>query len=262
MDDPFAVLSYLTRSPNRVEVLASVVDQPRARPSLVDALDASRVTVGRILAEYEDRGWVERDGRVYAATNEGRAVARTVRTALDEMAGLAALGPILPWLPVDRLDLPLPAFADATVVLPTETDPIRPIRHLSTLGADADEVRMYSVGVAPEAVTVHLGALAERDQGLRLVLAREAVETAPPDLAAGVADLVDAGATVEICEADPVLPFFGTFDETVAVATATDAGAPSGVVVSDAPAARAWVGTRLDETLAGADSIHLDTFTA
>lgn len=262
MNDPFAVLSYLTRSPNRVAVLEATVDDPRPRPALVDALDASRVTVGRILAEFEERGWVERDGRAYAATNEGRAVARTVRTALDELAGLAALDPLLPWLPADRLALPLAAFADATVVLPTEIDPVRPIRHLGSLGADADEVRMYSVGIAPEAISVHLDALADRNQRLDLVLAREALVTAAPEFVEGVRALADAGAAIDVCETDPTLPFFGTFDETAAVAVSTAAGAPAGVAVTDDPRVVRWVEVRLADRFADAEPLDLDTFTA
>lgn len=67
-------VAYLARSESRVAVLESVRDGPHTREELLETTDASRVTLDRVLGEFEDRGWAERTDEGYVPTREGEFV--------------------------------------------------------------------------------------------------------------------------------------------------------------------------------------------
>ena len=68
-------IEFLARSPHRVGVLEALADGPTDRRDLTETTGASSPTVGRILADFEDRQWLVRDGPTYALTALGEYVA-------------------------------------------------------------------------------------------------------------------------------------------------------------------------------------------
>jgi predicted transcriptional regulator len=56
-------VEFLVRPESRVEVLDATHEAPRTRDELKQATDASRTTLSRMLADFEEQEWiVRRDG--------------------------------------------------------------------------------------------------------------------------------------------------------------------------------------------------------
>lgn len=75
MADPLETVDYLARSPHRGGLLTAFREAPQTRGELVASADASRVTVDRVLEDFETRGWVDRRDGQYRATPKGRYLA-------------------------------------------------------------------------------------------------------------------------------------------------------------------------------------------
>ncbi|WP_318569664.1 hypothetical protein [Salinigranum marinum] len=264
MTPPFDEIAFLTRSPNRVAVLGALAEGRYSRRELVDETPASRVTVGRILHDFGERGWVRNSGEGYEATTRGRLLAQELLSVLDRLRAIDRLDPVLPWFPIDRLDVPLSAFGDADVTVPTTAEPNRHHRRIGTVGGIADHARMYSQGATKEAIDIHRSAIRNRGQRLELVLTRPALDAIAADdqLRAEFRTLAAAAAFVGTVERELSLPFVALFDGRCFLGAVTDSGAPAGVVESDDDALVAWTQRTLDEIRAAAVPLDLDAFTA
>ena len=51
-------VDFLTRSEHRVTVLETLADEPHEYTELKDLTGVSRVTLGRLLAQFEEKGWI------------------------------------------------------------------------------------------------------------------------------------------------------------------------------------------------------------
>jgi predicted transcriptional regulator len=155
MVDPLDDAAYLTRSEHRVAVLDRLAEGPRNRTALQEATGASRVTVGRMLGELEDRGWVQREGHDYRLTHAGRIVAEDLARLLETTQTAQTLQEIEPLLPVDRFEFDLRRFGDATVHRPTRSDPNAHMRRMAARLSEADRVRVLAPSVSPVPVRAH-----------------------------------------------------------------------------------------------------------
>lgn len=262
MSEPLDDLAFLTRSPNRVAVIRTLAAGPHSRRELVEETDGSRVTVGRILHDFEARGWVDSVDTSYQLTTRGRLVAQGVETLFDRLAALDRLDPVLPWFAVDRLDVPVESFVDADVTVPTGVEPNRHHQRIGTLGAAAATVRMYSQGVTSEALGIHLDAVHEGQQ-LTILLTDEVLDAARENarLRADLAALAETDATVgRVTDSLPV-PFVGLFDGRCVIGIGDDRNRPVGIVESDDDAVVAWAAQTLDDLAAAAAEVGPDAFT-
>lgn len=138
-DDPDAPadaldhLAYLTRSEHRVQVLDALtetipkpgLDTPGYVPrELRDRTDASEATVNRILNEFEERGWAERDASgEYIATPIGQSIALEFAPLVESMEAINHLGEAVALLPLTELTISLQHFRAATVREPKAPQP-------------------------------------------------------------------------------------------------------------------------------------------
>lgn len=127
-------VAYLSRSENRVRILAALTTRAYPRRELAAVTDTSRTTLGRILSEFEERGWAERttDGE-YVATPRGEHAAAEFMPLVKSMAALRHLGEAAAWIPTDELDIGLHHFRDATVSRTAPNEPVGLNRHLAEL---------------------------------------------------------------------------------------------------------------------------------
>lgn len=150
MDSPRDTIEYLARSDHRLEVLGAIRDAPRTRDDIRSMTDASRVTVGRIIADLEERDWIVRRGREYEATTSGRFVAAEFTRLRDNLDTFRTLPPVLEWLPHEDPPFDLRRLEDATVVTADEGDLMAPIRRgLEHIGR-ADRLRVVGNGISQE----------------------------------------------------------------------------------------------------------------
>jgi predicted transcriptional regulator len=144
MESALAEIEFLTLSSNRVMVLESLAEEPHTRSELTDATGASQPTLGRILRDFEERRWISRTGREYAATATGHLVADGVTDLLAIMETESKLRPVMEWLPADVMGFDLGRLRDATITVPSRTRPSAPVKRVNEALEHAEEVRVCS----------------------------------------------------------------------------------------------------------------------
>lgn len=149
-----ADVAYLSRSENRVLVLAALTEGPRSRGDLREETGVSRATLGRIVNEFEERNWAERatDGG-YVATPAGQHVAAEFGPFVESIEAVRRLGETVEWVPTEELSIDLRHFSDATVKRPANNDPMEMIDYFTDLVRGATEFRALTHLAPPVPVT-------------------------------------------------------------------------------------------------------------
>jgi hypothetical protein len=111
-------IEFLARSNHRVVVLDAPVERPCDRNDLRVATGASSPTMGRILADFEERRWIARDGRTYELTRLGEFVADRFLDFRGAMKTERKLRDVVPWLPREMEGFTVDMFDDAVVSYP------------------------------------------------------------------------------------------------------------------------------------------------
>lgn len=133
-------IAFLTRSENRMKVLlaltAEITASGRPSPSLPrrdleTMTDTPRTTLSRIISEFEDRGWIDRNNDAeYVATHRGQHLAIQMEPLLDSLETIHELGEDIAMFPVTELScgpgdgvVSLQEFDDVTVHRPGARNP-------------------------------------------------------------------------------------------------------------------------------------------
>jgi predicted transcriptional regulator len=143
MTDGIYNIEFLARSPHRVGVLEALFDGPADRRDLIEATEASSPTVGRILADFEERRWVARDGSTYALTPLGDFVADRFLALRDAMVVEEKLRDVWQWLPHEMPGFSVELFADAVVSFPGPGYPYEPVERLGQLIGSTSSMRGF-----------------------------------------------------------------------------------------------------------------------
>lgn len=205
--DPLAEIEFLARAPNRIEVLAQVVEEPRTRGDLEAALDVSQPTLGRILQALSERHWVRAEGGRYHATATGRLVAAGITDLRDRLETETRLREVVEWLPTDAMDVDFRHLGDATITTPSQTRPNAPIRRMLALIRETDHVLLLSHAFNEQKLDLIHDRARDGDLTARGVFAAAAIEavTATPDLRERLEE-VTAAEGVEIRTYDGEVP--------------------------------------------------------
>ncbi|MFP8891182.1 helix-turn-helix transcriptional regulator [Natrialbaceae archaeon A-CW2] len=131
MDATREDIEFLIRSNHRVGVLEALADDPCTRNDLRSATGASSPTLGRILAGFQDRHWIERNGNVYRLTELGTFVATRFEAFRDEMSYQRRLREIWPWLPHETDGFSIELFTDVVISQPGPGYPYQPLERLT-----------------------------------------------------------------------------------------------------------------------------------
>lgn len=67
-DPPLADIAFLVRSNHRVRVLEELATDERTRRGLHEKPGISQPTLGRVLDGFQEREWVDENGRAYTLT--------------------------------------------------------------------------------------------------------------------------------------------------------------------------------------------------
>lgn len=98
MTEPLDDIEFLSRSINRVTVLEELSSYPQTRARLEASTDVSKVTIGRILDDFLDRGWIVKTGDTYQTTPIGEVIATDfsqLRTTVETAQKLRSIAPYL-----------------------------------------------------------------------------------------------------------------------------------------------------------------------
>lgn len=257
-------IAYLARSENRVRILRTLSQSAYPRRDLEEVTGTSRTTLGRILGEFEDRGWAERtvDG-TYTATPRGEHVVAEFDPLLGAMETMHNLGEAVGWLPTDELSVGLRHFSDATVRRPAPNEPAETSRYMADLIADASRFRTLTFIAPPvlvgEAMSdgVRAGRLAAEHvlAGGLVPYLRDHPEGPPP-----WRSYLEAGACVYDYDGHVPCNLF-VIDETALVGNTGDGGTdPTALIESRNPAVRTWAHELIDGYCQDATEVDAESF--
>lgn len=157
MDSPVDGIAFLARSGNRVRVLRTIAEETQTRQKLREDLSMSRTTLGRVLNEFEERGWIRPTGEGYTTTAAADAILAKFVPLLETMEGIHNLGEAVQWLPPPAHSIDLRHFRDATVTTATPDNPAEPFDRGLQLIRAADTYR----GLTSTAIPSYVEALSE-----------------------------------------------------------------------------------------------------
>lgn len=234
-------VQFLARSEHRVAMLDALAEGAMRREDLQDASGASGPTVGRILGDFEERGWVERDGHEYGLTRPGAFVAERFLALLAELDAERRLRDVWRWLPGELDGFSLDLVADATVTVVEPGDPYGPANRCSDLYGETSAVRGFDAAVtAPH----HFERLYER-----IVGGMRAEFVFPPSVSEKIAETYP-GMAVDVVQSGNLdlwlldgLPLYRVtvFDDRVGIGGYDpDTGVLHVYVDTAAPEAREW----------------------
>lgn len=103
----------------RADALRKLVDEPSDRDTLREAKGASKAIIARLLSEFEERNWVDRDGHQYELTDPGHVVAEVFLELVDTVETERLLRDVWQYLPTELSGFIISLF-DAAVVAFTE----------------------------------------------------------------------------------------------------------------------------------------------
>ena len=240
MPSSLSDLEFLARSENRLAVLAALRVESATRPALRETLDVERVTLGRILADFEERSWVVTDDGRYRLTLLGEIVADALEEAVDALDAAGRLRPVAGLLPRGAFDVSPTRLRDATVTDASAGDPYRPVRRFMMLLEESSSLRGYdTTTIAP----LYVDDIRENIlDGMRteVVYLPAVAEQLHEDYRAAVAAAVDAGhLRLRVAES---LPFgLAVFDDRVGIGVYDDSnGMLAAFVDTDDPVVREW----------------------
>jgi len=116
-------IEFLATSDHRVAVLDTLATGPSDRDALRSTTGASSPTMSRILTDFENRNWVEREDRRYQLTGLGEFVAVRLGEFVDAMTIEHQLRDVWKWLPHELDGFSVDLFTDVTVTQPNAGHP-------------------------------------------------------------------------------------------------------------------------------------------
>ena len=127
MDPKLDDIEFLVSSTHRVEVLDVLNESSRDRNDLRSRTGASSPTLSRILADFEDRNWIERRGKAYQLTGLGEFVIDRLAEFIEAMTVEQRLRGVWQWLPHEFDGFGVELFTDVKVTHPNPGYPDKPI---------------------------------------------------------------------------------------------------------------------------------------
>lgn len=264
IESPLEPVEYLARSPSRVKVLDAINEGSRTRNDLRELTAVSRVTLSRILANFEDRGWVERRNGRYEITSEGAFVATELTGLLANMETLEHLDGVMEWLPLAEFDFELACLRDADVSVATWGDHTGQIRHVAETIPGADHIETTASGVSREVLTALWETTVSGETTLAVMIDSLAMEIiqGDPDYRRQVREMIESGTTDCLLyegENEP-LPMVMTCDATVILCGHDEDGPPPGTLETTDPTVHAWATSYFDNIRSASTALQADAF--
>ncbi len=147
MDATIDDIEYLVSSDHRVGVLDALANGPNDRGDLRATTGASSPTMGRILTDFQDRHWIERDGNTYQLTSLGEFVADQFEEFRNAMTYQRRLREVWPWLPHEIDGFSIDLFTDVVVSQPGSGYPYEPVERLTECITTTETMRGFGMAL-------------------------------------------------------------------------------------------------------------------
>lgn len=260
---PIEDVSFLARSAHRVEVLRTLASGPRSRPDLHEVTEIPQPTLGRVLGDFEDRHWIEREEREYALTALGELVVAAFEDLLDTVEVVQTFGEVLQLLPTDEMDFDLREFADATIWVPEPGDTLSHIRRMEEVWFAADNTRLLGSTLGPasfERRREHAREFVDGEQRSETVVSTAMLEQgmSDPELNRMIREHWDPERMRGYLYEGHIPLILTVADETAMLAPTDENGIPTAVIATGNEVVRSWVHDRIDEYREQATELSLD----
>jgi len=256
-------IAFLANSENRVAVLKTLVEAPRTRHELRDEVDASRVTIARILRELEARNWIEHSGQAYAVTQLGDWICNEFTSLVDEVEAEHRLRQALRWIPSGLLTFDVQYLRDAETVLLEGSDPTAVVRRFVRFHHESERVFGCTRCVAPPLIEKHWQLTVDGDTLVEQVLTPGALETVLdyPTAEQQLHEMLDEpNAHYFIGENIPIS--VGIVDGAVAINLTDEEKVQKGVLVTENETVHTWAVDLFETYRDEARPVESDTLTA
>lgn len=259
-------IDFLARSDHRIGVLEVLTQGPCSRANLRAVTGASSPTMGRVLADFEDRRWIVRDGPTYELTSLGEFVADRFLDLRKAMEIERKLRDVWQWLPREMEGFSVDMFTDAVVSRPGPGYPYEPVERLTQLIGGTDRMRGFD-SIVQKSINNETVCRAVLDgMELEYVYSPVALE----GTFAWNPDRVMEAATCENCTVlvHDALPDgdrcgLGIVDDRVGICCHDiDTGALTAIVDTDAPEAREWAISTFEHVRQEARPVDAETVEA
>lgn len=141
MEPHIETIEFIASSTHRVGVLEALAEGARDRADLQAVTGAHASTMGRVLGDFEERRWIERNGPTYALTPLGEFVAARFSDLREAMEIEEKLRDVWQWLPREMDGFAVDHFTDAVVAYPGEGYPYEPQERVIQLVEESDTLR-------------------------------------------------------------------------------------------------------------------------
>ncbi|MCU4926116.1 transcriptional regulator [Halobacteria archaeon AArc-dxtr1] len=147
MDGALDDIAFLVSSDHRVGVLDALARNSCDRHDLRAETGASSPTIGRILTDFQDRHWIDRDGNLYQLTGLGEFVANQFAEFRNAMAYQRRLREVWSWLPHEIDGFSIELFTDVVVSQPGPAYPYEPVERLTELLTTTRTMRGFGMAL-------------------------------------------------------------------------------------------------------------------
>lgn len=263
MDIALDDIAFLANSENRVTVFKMLVDEPRSRDELIKHVDASRVTIARILRELEARKWITRSGQEYTVTPVGNWVCDEFLSLVDEMKAAHRLRDPVQWIPPDLLAFDIRCLRDAELILLDGTDPTALVRRIVEFHRSGERLRGLARAAAPVFIENQWELTVHGDTRVELVFTPEAMDVirSHRPTAQKFCEMLNAeNARYSVYEEIPIS--VGIVDGTVGINLTDDQGVLKGGMVTDNETVHAWAVELFESCQEQATPVDPDVITA
>jgi len=237
MPSPLEDIRFLADSENRFTALDALAGGPRTRSELRTETAASAATISRLLGDFEDRGWVARNGRQYELTPLGEYVATTLVEAHQRMTTASKLGDLLPWFPLEAVDVEfdLEVLTGAAITAATPENPMAPVARVLEIERESSWTNTLADRFPEECTAARHEAVVEGSQTMELVTTADAVQSVLSSESADAFAEIVAAEDAAVYVHDGEIPPGGIHDGTAYLIVADDRDVNIGVIESDDP---------------------------
>ena len=255
-------IAFLARSDHRVDVLGELAAGDRTRAELHEATGIIQPTLGRLLNDFEDRGWIRNGGSAYSLTPFGALLAEEFDELVGVVDTMRAFREVSRWLPLEEMDFDLRRFGRATVTTPSTTDATAHLRREEELAEGAGSLRHLCSSAFPPHIKTYRDRIVDGGQRFEAVITGDALDVAAahPDAAGWVRDITTADTATVYRYDGPVSYQLGVADGTALIVPLDDAGAPCALIETEDDVIRAWVTDEIDAYRSRASPVSWDTF--
>ncbi|MCU4751373.1 hypothetical protein OB919_05155 [Halobacteria archaeon AArc-curdl1] len=256
-------IAFLANSENRVALLRCLTGGRHARDGLITKVGVSRVTLGRILDECDDRNWITQEGQVCTITPLGSWVLEEYEAFSEMMAAERRVREVFQWFPDEEYGFHIRHLADAKITAVSRANASAPLSQHVRLFENGGEFWSFSFAITLLFLKTCWRHVMNEDITFEWVFTPQVLDVLKndPELARHSREMLESG-RVEYRHYEGTITYIVLGSEkTVNLRLADKEGSPTALIESDIDAVREWAESTFDRYWADATPVGTDAFT-